>query len=125
MYLLHLQFGHTPDFYRSNQGEFSHRAILTEYGAEELAEEMLTDKGKTYVGIRRIYFCEMLYYFVSKCFICIFNLPSACRSFLTFVYLHIHLSISSSNDQTLPILKCVIMRKPFWHKPFVTYHSSR
>ncbi|KAJ8981629.1 hypothetical protein NQ317_000857 [Molorchus minor] len=39
------QFGHTPEFYRKDQSEFSHRSLLKEFGAEENAtEEIFTDK---------------------------------------------------------------------------------
>jgi hypothetical protein len=42
-----LQFGHTPEYYRTHQQEFSHRTLLRSFGAEEGAsEEMLSDKGK-------------------------------------------------------------------------------
>lgn len=41
-----LQFGHTPEYYKKNQSEFSHRSLLKEFGAEEqMAEEILSDKG--------------------------------------------------------------------------------
>ncbi|XP_044261810.1 uncharacterized protein LOC123009499 [Tribolium madens] len=40
------KFGHSPEYYRRNQEEFSHRSLLRDFGAEESAsEEMLSDKG--------------------------------------------------------------------------------
>ncbi|CAH1378850.1 unnamed protein product [Tenebrio molitor] len=40
------KFGHTPEYYRTHQQEFSHRTLLRSFGAEEGAsEEMLSDKG--------------------------------------------------------------------------------
>ncbi|RZB40678.1 uncharacterized protein BDFB_001171 [Asbolus verrucosus] len=39
------KFGHTPEYYRTHQEEFSHRILLKEFGAEEnVTEEMLSDK---------------------------------------------------------------------------------
>lgn len=41
-----LQFEHTPEFYRIDQSEFSHKLLLEEFGAtEEVVAEMLQDKG--------------------------------------------------------------------------------
>lgn len=42
----YFQFGRTPEYYRKNQEEFSHRTLLKEFGAEgEEVEEILGDKG--------------------------------------------------------------------------------
>lgn len=46
--VIFLQFGNTPEFYKSNQTELSHRALLQDFGAtEEAVDEMLSDKGKS------------------------------------------------------------------------------
>ncbi|CAH1977106.1 unnamed protein product [Acanthoscelides obtectus] len=41
------KFGHTPEYYRRNQEEFNHRGLLKEFGAEDLADEILADKDQT------------------------------------------------------------------------------
>ncbi|KAK4876069.1 hypothetical protein RN001_012491 [Aquatica leii] len=38
------KFGNTADYYRSNQGELSHRSLLLEFGAEETVADIVNDK---------------------------------------------------------------------------------
>lgn len=40
------QFGHTPEYYRRNQSEFSHNMLLKQFGEDINEEELLADKGK-------------------------------------------------------------------------------
>ncbi|XP_025834540.1 uncharacterized protein LOC108739922 isoform X2 [Agrilus planipennis] len=39
--------GFTPEYYKTKRSELSHRMLLTDYGGEELADEILKDKDKS------------------------------------------------------------------------------
>ncbi|KAK5645386.1 hypothetical protein RI129_006686 [Pyrocoelia pectoralis] len=41
------KLGHTPEFYRTNQEELSHRLLLREFGAEDAADDIINDKDKS------------------------------------------------------------------------------
>ncbi|KAB0795470.1 hypothetical protein PPYR_12309 [Photinus pyralis] len=41
------KFGHTPEFYRTDREEFSHRILLCEFGAEDVADDIIHDKDKS------------------------------------------------------------------------------
>ncbi|KAF2879976.1 hypothetical protein ILUMI_26193 [Ignelater luminosus] len=41
------KLGNIPDYYRTNQNDFSHRLLLRDFGAEETADEILNDKDKS------------------------------------------------------------------------------
>lgn len=44
--LISLQLGHTAEYYRKHQDEFSHKSILRDFGAaDDATEDILTDKG--------------------------------------------------------------------------------
>ena len=50
-----LQFGHMAEYYKQNRNELSHKKLLRDFGAhEDLADEMLTDKGISFCKFQHI-----------------------------------------------------------------------